>query len=96
MSRFATKRPNFTVGLVQMNCSTDPEANLEKALTKIREAAKEGAQVICLPELFRAQYFCQKEDPTVFDSAEPIPGPSTEAISRVAAETQTVVIAPLS
>ncbi|MGF1582186.1 MAG: carbon-nitrogen hydrolase [Gemmataceae bacterium] len=95
MTRLVTNRRNFTVGLIQMKCSKAPEANLNTALVRIREAAREGAQVICLPELFLAQYFCQTEDPAVFDLAEPIPGPSTEAIGRVAAETQTVVIASL-
>ena len=58
---------SFTVGLVQMRCGTDPDANLEHAVTKVREAASRGAQVVCLPELFRSQYFCQKEDPSLFD-----------------------------
>jgi N-carbamoylputrescine amidase len=88
--------PNtFTVGLVQMRCEPDGEANLEKALTRIRQAATAGAQIICLPELFRSLYFCQRQDPSLFDLAEPIPGPSTERLARVARETGTVVIASL-
>jgi N-carbamoylputrescine amidase len=85
----------FTLGLVQMRCSTDPRDNLERAITRVREAAKEGAQVICLPELFRSQYFCQTEDHANFDLAEPIPGPSTEALARVAKEARVVVIGSL-
>ncbi len=85
----------FTLGLVQMRCSTDPRDNLERAIARVREAAKEGAQVICLPELFRSQYFCQTEDHANFDLAEPIPGPSTEALARVAKEARVVVIGSL-
>src|SRR5918993_1655940 len=89
MSR--TARP-FTVGLVQMRCSTDPDDNLRRASDALREAAGRGAQVACLPELFRTQYFCQVEDSSVFDLAEPIPGPTTEALACVARETGMVVI----
>ncbi len=88
-------RQPFTVGLVQMRCETSPEANLEKAVVRIRQAAEAGAQIVCLPELFRSPYFCQREDPSLFDLAEPIPGPSTERLSRVARETGTVVIGSL-
>ena len=84
-----------TLGLVQMRCSTDPRENLERAVVKVREAAKAGAQLICLPELFRSQYFCQTEDHANFDLAEPIPGPSTEALGRVAKEERVVVIGSL-
>ena len=85
----------FRVGLVQMSCSTDPEHNLAKAVAKIVEAALQGAQIVCLPELFRSQYFCREEDARLFDLAEPIPGPSTEAISAAAKEAGVVVIASL-
>jgi N-carbamoylputrescine amidase len=78
-----------------MRCETSPEANLEKAVVRIRQAAEAGAQIVCLPELFRSPYFCQREDPSLFDLAEPIPGPSTERLSRVARETGTVVIGSL-
>jgi N-carbamoylputrescine amidase len=84
-----------SIGLVQMRCSVDPRENLERAVAKVREAAKAGAQVICLPELFRSQYFCQTEDHANFDLAEPIPGPSTEALGRVAKEAKVVVIGSL-
>jgi N-carbamoylputrescine amidase len=78
-----------------MSCGPDPDANLDKAADRVREAAREGAEVICLPELFRAQYFCQREDIALFDVAEPIPGPSTERLSAIAREEQVVVIASL-
>ena len=77
-----------THGLVQMRCESQPEANVEKAVQQIREAAKRGAQIICLQELFRAPYFCQREDAALFDLAEPIPGPTSERMSAVARETQ--------
>jgi N-carbamoylputrescine amidase len=85
----------FTLGLVQMSCGTDPEANLKKAVARIREAAASGAQIVCLQELFRSQYFCQRQDPALFDLAEPIPGPATEQLARTARETGTVVVASL-
>ena len=83
------------VALVQMSCSADPEANLGKAVTRVREAAEAGAKLICLPELFRAQYFCQREDHALFALAESIPGPSTAALSEVVREHKLVVVASL-
>jgi N-carbamoylputrescine amidase len=85
----------YRIGLVQMSCSPDPDANLDKAADRVGEAARAGARVICLPELFRAQYFCQREDTALFDLAEPIPGPSTERLAAVAREEHVVVIASL-
>jgi N-carbamoylputrescine amidase len=85
----------FRVGLVQMSCGPDPDANLEKAAERVREAARQGAAVVCLPELFRAQYFCQREDIKLFNLAEPIPGPTTETLGAVAREENVVVIASL-
>src|SRR5947209_7716037 len=85
----------FTVGLIQMRCVADLEANLENAISGIRKAAQAGAQIICLPELFRSPYFCQRQDPALFDLAEPIPGPSTERLSQTARETGTVVVGSL-
>src|SRR5262249_50413057 len=85
----------FTVGLVQMRCATDPAANLDRAVKGVRQAAAAGGQIVCLPELFRSPYFCQCQDPSIFDLAEPIPGPSTERLSQVARETGTVVVASL-
>jgi N-carbamoylputrescine amidase len=85
----------FSVGLVQLSASADSNKNLERAVTFIEQAAKLGAQVVCLPELFRSQYFCQREDASLFDLAEPVPGPSTEAIGRVAREKKITVVAPI-
>ena len=85
----------FRIGLIQMSCGPDPDANLDKAADRVREAAHGGAEVVCLPELFRAQYFCQREDIRLFDLAEPIPGPSTERLGAVAREEKIVVIASL-
>jgi N-carbamoylputrescine amidase len=85
----------FTVGLIQMALTTDPEENLKHAVSRVEEAARTGAEVICLPELFRSQYFCQREDATWFDLAEPVPGPTTEALGEVARQARVVVIVPL-
>src|SRR4051812_38775160 len=83
----------FNVGLVQMRCATDPVDNLSRAVEGVREAARRGAQVVCLPELFRTQYFCQTEDASNFDLAEPVPsGPTTQALALVAKETGVVVV----
>jgi N-carbamoylputrescine amidase len=85
----------FRVGLVQMRCGTDPEANVERAIAGIREAAGRGAAMVCLPELFRTQYFCQREDADLFDLAEPIPGPTTERLAAVARECRTALVVSL-
>ena len=85
----------FSVGLVQMSCGPEPKQNLEKALDRIKDAATGGAQVICLPELFQTQYFCQREDAALFDLAEPIPGPATEKLSQAARQHRIVLIASL-
>jgi N-carbamoylputrescine amidase len=89
------KRSRVKVGLVQMKVSTVPEQNFEKAVSLVRQAAKAGAQIVCLPELFRTQYFCQTEDHANFQLAEPIPGPSSERLSRLAEELEVVIIASL-
>jgi N-carbamoylputrescine amidase len=94
------KRPRTSsglpvVGLVQMTCDEQPARNLKKAIARIGEAAKGGATIVCLQELFRSQYFCQKEDVALFALAEPIPGPSTQAIARAARQHKVVVIASL-
>ena len=88
----ATTAENFRVGLIQLSCGPDPEKNLEHALDRVREAAGRGAQVICLPELFRTQYFCQREDHSLFDLAEPVPGPTTERLSAVAKQLGVVLV----
>ena len=85
----------FVVALVQMSCGPEPEANLQKALVRIGDGAARGAQVVCLPELFQTQYFCQREDHSLFDLAEPIPGPSTERLSAAAREHHVVLVASL-
>src|SRR5262245_45158651 len=84
-----------TVGLVQMSCDLKPAANLKKAIAGINEAAKRGAQIVCLQELFRSQYFCQTEDIELFKLAETIPGPSTDALSKVARQKEVVIVASL-
>lgn len=83
------------VAAIQMACGDSPEENLEKAATRIVEAADQGARVICLPELFRSPYFCQTEDAEVFDRAEPIPGPTTETLGAVARDKNVIVLASI-
>jgi N-carbamoylputrescine amidase len=85
----------YNIGLVQMAMSPDPEQNLQTAVAKVAEAAAAGARLVCLPELFRSQYFAQREDAALFDLAEPVPGPSTEALGRAAKQAGVVVIAPV-
>jgi N-carbamoylputrescine amidase len=85
----------FHVGLVQMSCSPHPEQNMAKAVLRIREAAARGAQIVCLQELFRSQYFCREENHDLFNLAEAIPGPSTETLGAVAKELGLVIIASL-
>ena len=91
MSKANTAR----VALIQMSCAPSTQANLAKAVARVREAAEHGARLICLPELFRAQYFCQREDHALFSTAESIPGPSTAALSELVREYGLVVIASL-
>ena len=83
------------VGTVQMSCTKNPPENLNKAIERIREAAAKGAQIVCLQELFTSLYFCDIEDYENFKLAEPIPGPSTERLSRIAKELGVVIIASL-
>lgn len=78
-----------------MTCTDKPEENFEKSITRIREAASKGAQIVCLQELFRSLYFCDVEDYDNFKLAEPVPGPSTEILCKVAKETGVVIIASL-
>ncbi len=86
---------NYKVGLVQMAMSDDPQANLDKAADKIEQAAARGAQVICLPELFRSPYFCQREDAALFDLAESIPGPSVERLAPLASRLGVALVVPV-
>ena len=88
-------REKYKVGLVQMSMSADLDENLKKAVAFSREAAGKGARIICLPEMFRSQYFCQSEDAALFDLAEPLDGPSAKALSVVADETGAAIIAPI-
>jgi N-carbamoylputrescine amidase len=83
------------VALIQMRCSKDPGENLDKALARIEEAARQGAHIVSTQELFRSQYFCQSEDHGNFALAEPIPGPSTEALAKLAAARGIVIIGSL-
>jgi N-carbamoylputrescine amidase len=83
------------VGLVQMSCTVDKQQNLENAIQKVREAAAKGAQIVCLQELFTSLYFCDEENYDNFQFAEAIPGPSTDELSKVAAELGVVIIASL-
>ncbi len=93
MSRNA--RTRFKVGVVQMACGTDPGKNLRRAVEGIGKAARKGAAIVCLPELFASTYFCQREDASVFDLAEPVPGPITKALGTVAKKARVAVIAPV-
>ncbi|HOL73969.1 MAG TPA: carbon-nitrogen hydrolase [Bryobacteraceae bacterium] len=85
----------FRISVVQMACSLDPNENMAKAEWRIREAAGRGAQVICLQELFRTQYFCQEENAELFALAETIPGPTTTRLGALASELKVVIIASL-
>jgi len=85
----------FTVALIQMSCGPEPGDNLAKAIDRTAEAACLGADVVCLPELFQTQYFCQREDAALFDLAEPIPGASSEKLADAAAKNKVVLIASL-
>lgn len=84
-----------TLGLIQMSCSPDAGANVEKAIEHIRRAACEGAQIVCLQELFGTRYFCQSEDTACFDLAETIPGPTTVRLARLAGDLKIVIVASL-
>ncbi|HLG16874.1 MAG TPA: carbon-nitrogen hydrolase [Blastocatellia bacterium] len=85
----------FALGLVQMSAAPDPADNLARAVSLVEETASAGAEIVCLPELFRSQYFCQREDASLFDLAEPVPGPSTEMLARVARAKRVTIIAPV-
>jgi len=85
----------FKVGLVQMSMTADPAANLAKAIAQVKAAARQGTALVCLPELFRTLYIGQREDHALFDLAEPVPGPTTEALGKLANELGVVLIASL-
>ena len=86
---------SFRIGLVQMSCGPEPEENLQQALARVEDASNRGARVVCLPELFQTQYFCQREDASLFDLAEPIPGRTTERLAAAARKHGIVLIASL-
>ncbi len=85
----------FTVGLVQSAARAEPKENLDRAVSNVEEAARRGARLVCLPELFRSRYFCQQEDAAFFDLAEPVPGPTTRVLAEVAGKLGIVLIAPV-
>ncbi len=90
-----TNHEIIKIGLVQMSCDEDPALNLQSADSGVRSAAKQGAQIICLQELFRSLYFCQTEDSKWFDLAEEIQGSTTQHMSKLAQELAVVLIVPL-
>jgi len=85
----------FKIALIQMSMSDDVNLNLNKAVDMIEKAADGGADVICLPELFRSRYFCQQEDIKNFELAENIPGPTTKSVSGIAKKREVIIIVPL-
>src|SRR6476469_8855579 len=89
-----TSRP-FTVGIIQDSASSDARATLDQAIAHVREAAARGAQIICLKELFNAPYFCKSQQCERFDIAEPIPGPTTDVMQKLAKELDVVLVVPL-
>lgn len=95
MTSQEAKPRTLNVGIVQMRCAEDPDENMRKALAMTREAIGRGAQVVCLPELFRSRYFCQSEDDVHYELAESVPGPSTAAFAEVAAEKDTTILVSL-
>jgi N-carbamoylputrescine amidase len=95
LQKFLGDMSKVKVGIVQMSCTADKQQNLQKAIAKVREAAQKGAQIVCLQELFTSLYFCDVEDHDNFQLAEAIPGPSTDELSKVAAELGVVIIASL-
>jgi N-carbamoylputrescine amidase len=95
MRRRATNSRAVTLGLVQMRCGEKPADNLDKAVERVRRAARDGADVVCLQELFRSRYFCQTEDVERFRLAEPIPGPTTKVLAKIARERKVVIVASL-
>src|SRR3954452_18213196 len=89
-----TSKP-FRVGIIQDSASPDMQATIDASVTRIREAAARGAQIICLKELFNAPYFCKSQKCERFDIAEPIPGPAVERMQKVAQELDVVLIVPV-
>src|SRR2546430_12996476 len=90
-----SKTEKTRIALIQMKCGRDPEKNFARAIDFIRDAAKKGAAIVCLPELFRSQYFCQTEEHKNFELAEEIPGRSTSTLAELAGELGVAIIASL-
>src|SRR5438128_940613 len=95
MASAAPAPTKFTVALVQMSMVADPRANLDKAARRVKEAAAGGATLVCLPELFRTLYIGEREEHALCDLAEPVPGPTTDALRAVARQLGVVIVAPL-
>jgi N-carbamoylputrescine amidase len=91
----SAKERKVRLGIVQMACSENPDENMARAIELTREALGRGAQVVCLPELFRSRYFCQSEDAAHYSLAEPVPGPSTEAFAGLARESDAAIVVSL-
>src|SRR3982751_7137263 len=89
------KRSSAKIALVQMRCGPEPQENFDRAIQFVRDAAQQQAQIVCLPELFRSQYFCQTEEHENFGLAEEMPGKSTSALGELAGELQVVIVASL-
>src|ERR1700694_3633491 len=95
MEASALPPQKFQVGLVQMSATSDPDKNLQRAIDRIHQASARGAHIVCLPELFQTQYFCQREDASLFDLAQPIPGPVTSRLATLAKQLRIVLVASL-
>src|SRR5688572_8587705 len=85
----------FTIGIIQDHADADVASNVARAERLVRDAAARGAQIICLKELFNSLYFCKSQQSDRFDLAEPIPGPTTEAMQKLARELEVVLVVPL-
>lgn len=88
-------KENYRVGVLQLAFSADVNKNLKKAVEWVKKAAKQGAEIVCLPELYRSQYFCQKEDASLFDLAETIPGTSSTTFQKIAKDNKVSIIVPI-
>jgi N-carbamoylputrescine amidase len=95
MEASALPPQKFQVGLVQMSATSDPDKNLQRAIDRIHQASARGAHIVCLPELFQTQYFCQREDAALFDLAQSIPGPVTSRLAALAKQLRLVLIASM-
>src|ERR1044071_1738021 len=90
------KNPDeILLALIHMTIRADVDENLAKAVSRIRQAATKGAKIVCLGELFRSRYFCQSEDARNFKLAEPVPGPTTEALQNNLRELEIVIVASI-